>query len=59
MLLRYSFGPRLKNRALATAGSFMTIGLSINGCSHSIKPVGRGKTRLTSPEVQAAATSKT
>ena len=39
MLLRYSFGPRPKNHALATAGSFMTIGLSINGCSHSIKPV--------------------
>ena len=59
MLLRYSFVPRLRYCALATAGSFMTIGLSINGCSLSIKPVWRGKTRLTSPEVQAAATSKT
>ena len=51
MLLRYSFGPRPKNRALATAGSFITIGLSVNGCSQSIKPVRRGKTILTSPEV--------
>ena len=36
----------------------MTFGLSINGCSHSKKPVWRDKTRLTSTEVWAAATSK-
>ena len=35
MLLRYSFEPRPYRRALGTAGSVMTIGLSINGCSHS------------------------
>ena len=50
--------PRPYSRALATAGFFMTIGLSINGCSHLIKPVWREETRLTSPEVWAAATSK-
>ena len=58
MWLRCSFGPRPKNRALATTGSFMIIGLSINGFSHTIKPVWRGKTRLTCPKVQSAATSK-
>ena len=41
-----------------TAGSAVTFGLSINGCSHSKKPVWREKTRLTSTEVWAAATSK-
>ena len=41
-----------------TAGSVGTFGLSINGCSHSKKPVWREKTRLTSTEVWAAATSK-
>ena len=35
MLLGYSFEPRPYSRALGTAGSVMTIGLSINGCSHS------------------------
>lgn len=44
--------------ALASAGSVMTTGLSINGCSHSKKPVWRDRTRLTSPEVWAASTSK-
>ena len=34
MLLRYSFGPRPNDRALTTAGSAMTIGLSIKGFSH-------------------------
>ena len=43
--------------ALASAGSVMTTGLSINGCSHSKKPVWREKTRLTSPDVWAAVTS--
>ena len=36
----------------------MTIGLSINRCSDSTKPVWREKTRLTSPEVWTAVTSK-
>ena len=58
MLLGYSSEPRPKSRALATAGWVMAIGLSTNGCSHSKKPVWRENTRLTSPEVQAAASSK-
>ena len=58
ILLGYSFKPRPNSWLLATAGSVMTIGLSINGCSHSKKPVWRERTRLTSPEVWAAATSK-
>ena len=33
MLLGYSFPPRSNNRLLGTAGSFMTIGLSMNGFS--------------------------
>ena len=36
----------------------MIIGLSINGCLHSKTPFCREKTRLNSPEVGAAATSK-
>ena len=52
----YSFEPRPNSRGLA--GSVMTIGLLINRCSHSKKPVWREKTRLTGPEVRAAATSK-
>ena len=59
ILLGYSSKPRPNSWLLATAGSVMTIGLSINGCSHSKKPVWRERTRLTSPEVSAAATSKT
>ena len=39
MLLGYSFEPRPTTRALGTAGSVMTIGSSINGRSHSNKPV--------------------
>ena len=37
MLLGYSFEPRpyTNSHALGTTGSVMTIGLSINGCSHS------------------------
>ena len=35
MLLGYSFKTRPNSRALGIAGSVMTIGLSINGCSHS------------------------
>ena len=58
ILLGYSFKPRPNSWLLATAGSVMTIGLSINGCWHSKKPVWRERTRLTSPEVWAAATSK-
>ena len=51
MLIGYSFEPRPNSCAIATACLFMTIGLSINGYSHS-------KTQLTSPGVWAAATSK-
>ena len=36
----------------------MTIGLSINKCLHSNKPLWQNKARLTDPEVWAAATSK-
>ena len=35
MLLRYSFEPMPNSPALGTTGSVMTIGLSINECSHS------------------------
>ena len=35
ILLGYSFEPRPNSCAIATACSVMTIGLSINGCSHS------------------------
>ena len=35
MLLGHSFKPRPNSRALGIAGSVITIGLSINGCSHS------------------------
>ena len=58
MLLGYSFEPRPSIRPLGIAYSVMTIGLSINGCSHSKKPVWRDRTRLTSPEVWAVVTSK-
>ena len=58
ILLRYSLEPRPNNLVIGTAGSVMTIGLSINGCSHSKKPVWWEKRRLTGPEVWAAATSK-
>ena len=37
MLLGYSFEPRPNSRVFATADSVMTIGLSINRCSHSKK----------------------
>ena len=39
MLLGDNFEPRPNNHALGTTGSVMTIGLSINGCSHSKKLV--------------------
>ena len=52
MLLGYSFEPRPNSCALASAGMVMTNGLSINGC------LWQGKTRLTSPDVWAVATSK-
>ena len=35
MLRGYSFEPRPNSHAVVTAGSLMTIGLSINGFSHS------------------------
>ena len=57
MLLGYSFEPSPYRRVLDTAGSAITIGLSINGCSHWNKPVWWEKTRWSSPEVWAAATS--
>ena len=56
-VLRYRFEPRSNIRARATAGSVMTFGLSISGCSHSIKPVWLEKTRLTSPDVWATVAS--
>ena len=52
-LLGYGFEPR---PVLATVGSPMSIGLSINGCSHSKITVWRERTRLTSPKVWAAVT---
>ena len=58
MLLGYCFEPRPNIGLLSTAGSDMTIGLLINGCSHSKKPVWREITRLTGPEVWAAATQR-
>ena len=39
MFLGNSFEPRRNSGVLATAGSVMTIGLSVNGCSHSKEPV--------------------
>jgi len=60
MLLGYSFEPRPNSRALGTAGSVMLRDLSIKGCSHWKKKSSTKKkqTRLTSPEVRAAVTSK-
>ena len=59
MLLGFSFESRPKGRALATAGSVMTIGLSKNRCSHSKKKkVLQEKTRLISPDVWAVVASK-
>ena len=46
----YSFEPRPNNHVLASAGSVMTISLSINRCTHLKKTVWREKSRLTSPE---------
>ena len=51
MLLRYIFQPRTNSRALGIVGSVTTIDLSMNGCSHSNKPVWREKTRLASRKV--------
>ena len=39
MFLGYSFGTRPNSRVFATADSVMTIGLSINRCSHSKKKI--------------------
>ena len=60
MFLGYSFPARPYNRVFGRVGSFMTTGLSINGISWSgqKKTVWRGKTRLTSPDVRAATSSK-
>ena len=57
-LLGYSFEPRPSSFALGSMCSVITIGLSINGCLHLKKPVWRERTRWSSPEVQAVATSK-
>ena len=51
MSLGCSLEPRPNSRALATASTVVTIGLSRNGCSHSKKTVWRERTRLTSSEV--------
>ena len=57
--MRCSFGLRPDSRALGTAGSVMTIGLSVKDDRSQKKPVSvDGKTRLTSLEARAAATSK-
>ena len=58
MLLEYSSEPMPNSCVLATAGLVMTISLSINRSLHSNKPVWRERTRLTSSEVWAPATSK-
>ena len=61
MSLGYSFEPRPNSRALATEVLVVTIGFSLNSNKwmlHSKKPVWRERTRLTGPEVWAAATSK-
>ena len=58
MLLGARFKPRPIIRALGTAGSLMTIGLSINKCLHWNKPVRGEKTRLSSQKVRSAATIK-
>ena len=51
MLLGYSFQSRPNSSALATVCLVMTIGISINRCLHSKKPVWRERTRLTSRRV--------
>ena len=43
MLQEYCFESRPNDRALATAGSVLTIGLSIKGCSHSKNQFGETK----------------
>ena len=56
-ILVYSFEPGLNSRVIATVGLIMTIGLSIHRSTHSKKHFDyRAKTRLTGPEVRAAAT---
>ena len=44
----HSFKPRPNRCVLSTAGTVMTVGLSINRCEHSKNPFLREKTRLTS-----------
>ena len=43
MLPEYRFEARPNNRSLATAGSVVTIGLSIKGCAHSKNQFGERK----------------
>ena len=57
MLPEYSFESRRHDRALATAGSVLTIGLSIKGWSHSKNQFGERK-RLTNLEALAVVISK-
>lgn len=45
MLLRYSFEPMPNSRALGTTGSVITVGLSINECSHSKNQSAHAATR--------------
>ena len=54
MLLGYSFEPMPNNRALATAGLFMAIGLQKKGCLLSKTKFGGEKIILTCPAVRAA-----
>ena len=58
MLLGYCFEPSPCRRALGTAVTAMTIGLSKKLFSRK-KADWREKTRLTSPEVRAVVASKT
>ena len=57
MLPEYCFESRPNDRALATAGSVLTIGLSIKGWSHSKNQFGERK-RLTNLEALAVVISK-
>ena len=51
LLLGCKFKPEPNSHALATVGSVMTIGLSINGCLPWKIPIWQERTRLTSPDI--------
>ena len=57
-IARNSFKPRPNSWLLATAGSVMTIGLSINGCSHSKNRFDEREQDWLVQKFGAAATSK-